>query len=54
MYADDTTIHSTYNTFHETDNSDISAITHNINTERTLTHCYLAYTNQITYKHIKN
>ena len=33
MYADDTTLHSTYDTFHDTDNSDITAITHNINTE---------------------
>ena len=33
MYADDTTLHSTYNTFHNTDNTDITTITHNINTE---------------------
>ena len=33
MYADDTTLHSTYDTFHDTDNTDITTITHNINTE---------------------
>ena len=33
MYADDTTLHNTYDPFHDTDNSDITAITHNINTE---------------------
>ena len=32
-YADDTTLHNTYDTFHDTDNTDITAITHNINTE---------------------
>ena len=33
MYADDTILHSTYDTFHDTDNTDITTITHNINTE---------------------
>ena len=33
MYADDTTLHSTYDTFHDTDYTDITTITHNINTE---------------------
>ena len=33
MYADDTTLHSTYDTIHDTDNTDITTITHNINTE---------------------
>ena len=33
MYADDTTLHSTYDTFHDTDNTDITTITHNISTE---------------------
>ena len=32
MYADDTTLHSTYDTLHDTDNCHITAITHNINT----------------------
>ena len=36
MYADDTTLLSTYDTFHDTDNSDIAVITHNINTELSL------------------
>ena len=33
MYADDTTLHSTYDTFHDIDNTDITTITQNINTE---------------------
>ena len=33
MYDDDTTLHSTYDTFYDTDSTDITAITHNINTE---------------------
>ena len=32
MYAYDTTLHKTYDTFHDTDNTDITTITHNINT----------------------
>ena len=32
MYADDTTRHSIYDTLHDTDNTDTTAITNNINT----------------------
>ena len=33
MYADDTTLHSAYDTSHDADNTDITTITHNISTE---------------------
>ena len=33
MYADDTTLYSTYDTFHNTENTDILTIAHNINKE---------------------
>ena len=33
MYADDKTLHSTYDTFLNTDNTDITAITHTTNSE---------------------
>ena len=36
MYADDTTLHGTYDTFQNTENTDIITITHTINKELSL------------------
>ena len=47
MYADVTTLHGTYDTFQNTDNTDILTITLTINKELLL---IVTYTKQISYK----
>ena len=53
MYADDTTLHSTYDTFHDTDNTDITTITHNINTEISRIVTWLTQNKLLTYQKLK-
>ena len=53
MYADDTTLLSTYDTFHNNTDTDIATIQRNINEELLGAITWLSR-KQITYKHHKN